>query len=245
MMRLEFCLFFVRWCFAIVLLAVAALASLNLGVCIDIWMVMACLAVFLVDWRVTFLSARYRYHVIVKVFCIVLCVAVNRSYSDYHPVGKLFFMTPLLMLMLSNCGIFFKQGFVRMFVLMFKPIVYYLLLFLGQAFLLGLNESHMVFPFMCIVLLEFAPTMRMRVVALLLCLLSEMILLGPVVSPAMFSICRATSGVDIVCMGNVSFFDNPMSRLIMVPFVLIYSIMLIVALISRPFKTSSAAKIEL
>ena len=72
-----------------------------------------------------------------------------------------------------------------------------------------------------------------------------MILLGPVVSPAMFSICRATSGVDIVCMGNVSFFDNPMSRLIMVPFVLIYSIMLIVALISRPFKTSSAAKIEL
>ena len=103
----------------------------------------------------------------------------------------------------------------------------------------------MVFPFMCIVLLEFAPTMRMRVVALLLCLLSEMILLGPVVSPAMFSICRATSGVDIVCMGNVSFFDNPMSRLIMVPFVLIYSIMLIVALISRPFKTSSAAKIEL
>ena len=73
-MRLEFCLFFVRWCFAIVLLAVAALASLNLGVCIDIWMVMACLAVFLVDWRVTFLSARYRYHVIVKVLALLQIV---------------------------------------------------------------------------------------------------------------------------------------------------------------------------
>ena len=233
MRQLRFYMFLLRWSFPVVSLVVVVLASRNLGICFDVWTVVSCLAVLVVDWRETFLYAGYRYHVISKVFCIVLCIAFNRSYSEYHVIGRLVLIMPLVMIMLLRFGDFFRQNFVRMSILMLKPIANCLLLFLCQMFLLGLNESHVIFPFICMVLLIFARTKRMFVVALLSCLLSEMILLLPTVLMEMFSVCRATTGVDVVCIGSLSFFDKPMSRLAMVPFVLIYNIMMSWALIRK------------